>query len=453
MGWQAFKTSKVAVSRVGYRFFAGSLKVFCISLVLALAGRSAYAENPILNKYRLGEGLTFTNGDGYSLKISGYLQPYAEFKTYVESEQSDFYQRFRLRRLRLRISGKLAQEKVSYRLQIDLSGYSETGAVTSNLLMDAFISYNFTRTLKASFGQRSTFTDNRELFMRSQTLQLVERSRVTSSFAAIREFGLFIEDRVQLGQSGQYVKPYFVVTNGDGPNAFAKDHGGIKVGGRVDYLPFGLFYKMGQFRQADIVRELTPRLVIGLVYSYNWGMSNRRGRTSGEILYLDMDGNESLPSFGKYGVDFLFKYKGFSALGEFNKTYAHVPEDITQRVRNDGSVSTTFTGGAENYVKGRMMLGEGYNLQAGYMFTSGFSLDGRYCHIKADENSFLNNGTFYNRQNYYTVGASQYFQNNYGLKIQISLTYVDALEGSNDIDGEPMSGNELMGRLMTTLAF
>ena len=56
------------------------------------------------------------------------------------------------------------------------------------------------------------------------------------------------------------------------------------------------------------------------------------------------------------------------------------------------------------------MLGSGYNLQAGYIFTSGFSLDARYCHIQADEHSFLNNGTFYNRENYYTLGAFGHYE-------------------------------------------
>ena len=121
------------------------------------------------------------------------------------------------------------------------------------------------------------------------------------------------------------------------------DRGGLKLGGRIDYLPFGLFTNIGQFRQIDVMREQVPKLVVGIHYSHNSGMSSRRGRYSGRILYLNNNDEESLPDYSKYGLDFLFKYRGFSALGEYVKSAATVPTDITQRVRNDGSISTTFS--------------------------------------------------------------------------------------------------------------
>jgi hypothetical protein len=89
------------------------------------------------------------------------------------------------------------------------------------------------------------------------------------------------------------------------------------------------------------MREQAPKLVLGVHFSHNSGMSSRRGRASGAIIYLDENDQESLPDYTKYGIDFLFKYKGFSALGESIKSTAVVPDDITQRVRNDGSISVT----------------------------------------------------------------------------------------------------------------
>ena len=59
-------------------------------------------------------------------------------------------------------------------------------------------------------------------------------------------------------------------------------------------------------------------------------MSSRRGRYSGRLIYLNANDEESLPNYTKYGVDFLFKYKGFSALGEYIKSTAEVPSDITK---------------------------------------------------------------------------------------------------------------------------
>ena len=435
------------------------MKVFKIISVLAvcMTATLVYTQDVELDSYKFGEGLRFTADEGHKIRISGYVQPYAESKQYTEADANESMNRFRMRRLRLRMDGVFPDERFSYRFQVDLSGASEVGDAqsTNNYLLDAYVSYNITNRIKLSFGQRSTYTDNRELFMSSRTLQLVERSRLTSAFSSIREFGFFAQGNFRTG-GGSYLKPYFVLTNGDGKNAFDKDHGGLKVGGRIDFLPFGLFTNLGQFRQADVMRELIPKIVVGVNYSKNNGMSSRRGRESGAILYLNDANEESLPDYTKYGADFMIKYKGFSMLGEYIKTEADVPKDITQRVRNNGSTSTTFdvngSQDVENYVKGRMMLGTAYNIQLGYLFKNGFSVDGRYTQLEADDNSFLNNGTFYNRPEYYTIGLGKYLARNYGTKIQASYTYVKANPGINDLNGNPIAGDEWIARLIVTFS-
>lgn len=429
------------------------LLTFGLLLMVSFQG---FTQNVKMKSYEFGEGLEFETEDGAEFEITGYIQPYFESKNYTDAEDLDAQNRFRMRRARIRFNGQSNNERFSYRLQIDLSGSSEVDDSDGNLfLWDAYLSYDITSRINLTFGQRSTYTDNRELFINSYALQLVERSRVTSAFASIREFGFFLQGNFRTG-GGSYLKPYLVLTNGDGSNVFDKDHGGLKIGGRLDFLPFGLFTNYGQFREADVVREQAPKLVVGVNYSFNSGMSSRRGRGSGDIIYLNDQDEESLPDFMKYGVDFLFKYRGFSALGEFVKTAATVPSDITQRVRNDGSTSTNFevdgVQDVENYVKGRMMLGQGFNIQMGYLFKSGFSVDGRYTHLDADTHSFLNNGTFYSRPNYYTLGISKYLDRSYGAKIQASYTYNEG-DNINDNNGNPIDGNEWVARLMLTLTF
>jgi hypothetical protein len=436
----------------------GNMKypVWLLLGLLLLLGSELQAQSIQLHKYKLGEGLTFSSTEDYEMTLTGYAQPAFDIKKYTNTNDPGTYPRFRMRRLRLRLTGDAVRERLDYRFQVDLSGTSEIGEGESDFLLDAWIRYHLTRRIKITFGQRATQTDNRELFMGSQSLQLVERSRVTSAFSSIREFGIFAQGTFKTGR-GSYLRPYLNITNGDGLNVYRRDRGGIKIGGRLDFLPFGLFTNLGQFRQADIMRERAPKLVIGGNLSYNQGMSSRRGRTSGSIIYLDAMNEESLPDYMKYGVDFLFKYRGFSALGEFVGSQAFVPDDITQRVRNNGSVSTSFlvngVQDVENYVKGRMMLGRGYNLQMGYLFKSRISIDARYTHLDADEHSFLNNGTFYNRPNYYTLGLSYYLTKNYGAKIQASFTYLEADPGSNDINSNPINGNEWIGRVMATFSF
>lgn len=428
-------------------------KQFYILTCFILASFCLRAQEVKIDAYSFGEGINLSSKEGHHLKINSFIQPTFESKFNTAGDE-EAQNRFRMRRARVRIDGETANKKFSYRFQFDLTGNGEFEEQNGQFLNDAVVTYAFKKNWNLSFGQRATYTDNRELLMLSNTLQLVDRSRLTSAFASIREFGFFIDGRIKTGKTS-YIKPYFVVTNGDGGNVMNNDYGGLKVGGRVDYLPFGLFTNMGQFRQGDIVRELTPKLVIGANFSHNYGMSSRRGRESGAILYLNDLNDVVLPNFTKFGADFLFKYKGFSMVGEFVKTAASVPEEITKRIREDGSIATTFLVGTvnnvENYVKNRMMLGLGYNLQMGYILKSGFSIDARYTHLKADEFSFLNNATFYSRPNHYTIGLSKYLGRNYGAKIQTDFTFVQGKDINNNA-GVLIGGNEFVGRIMLTIA-
>jgi hypothetical protein len=433
------------------------MKIYRIffAIIGILSCLNAIAQDTELNSYTFGEGIDFDAEKGGKFKLEGYIQPYFESKGYSEVDETA--NRYRMRRMRLRLSGNSEDERFSYRFQVDLAGANEVDDEEgNNYLLDAYIAYDITKRIEVAFGQRATYTDNRELFMNSYALQLVERSRLTSAFASIREFGLFLRGNFKTG-NGTYLRPYFALTTGDGPNVFSKDRGGLKIGGRLDFLPFGTFTNFGQFRQADIVRERAPKLAVGVHYSHNNGMSSRRGRGSGAIVYLDANNNESLPNYTKYGVDFIFKYLGFSVLGEYINADASVPASISQRVRNDGSTSTNFdvngTMNVDSYVRGRMMLGEAYNIQGGYIFKNGVSLDARYTHLIADENSFLNNATFYNRPNYYTIGVTKYLTRSYGAKIQASYTITDGSDGINTNKGLPTTEDENIFRLILTLAF
>jgi hypothetical protein len=348
-----------------------------------------------VHKYTPGEGITFSNKQGYEWKLQSYIQPYAELKTVQDTSFDQSLLRFRMRRLRFRMDGTSPSKKWDYRVQFDFSGSSEVEENNKLYLMDAFVSYNPWKKLSITFGQRSNPADLR--LYSSNAIQLVERSRLVSAFSTIREFGIFAQSSFKFNNT-HYIRPYIAITNGDGGNVMRNDFGGLKYSARVDYLPFGLFRQFGQFREADVFREPTPKLVIGAFANTNVGMSSRRGRESGTILYLDQMGNYSLPNYSKIGIDLLFKYKGFSFLADAIHATATVPESIAYRVREDGSVANTFlVDGLQNvdaYVKGRMMLGSGYNLQSGYIFPSGISIDGQFTRFINAPHTFLKNGTF-----------------------------------------------------------
>jgi hypothetical protein len=407
--------------------------------------------------YAPGEGLSFSNGEKYKVRLSGFIQPMVESRNYPGMYKTKTYERFRMRRMIAKLSGNASKENISYQLQVDLTGSSDGGGdgTNNNFLMDAWVGWKLHKRLEVVLGQENSPTDSREMGMVSTGLQMIDRSPIALAFSSIREFGIFVNTNFKLGENA-FILPSVALTNGDGANVFGKDRGGMKIGGRLDFLPFGKFGNGGQYRQTDMERELTPKLVFGLTFSRNQGISDRRGRQSGTILYLDSLGNETLPDYQKIGADFLFKYRGFSVLGEYVKSSATVPGAIKQRVRTDGTSASTFlVNGIQdipNYVKGRMILGEGINIQAGYLFLNGFELNARFTQVKPDDNSFLNNTTFFNRPEYYSICASKYFGRNYGAKIQASLTYNKAETGTLSVVDTPIIGNEISGSVMLTIS-
>ena len=405
------------------------------------------SQDLILGDYVPGNGIVLASTDNnYKVVLRGYSQSLFESRTISYDSSSivdnNRYNRFRARRIRLRLSGNQLYPGFSYRLQLNLAESEADDGFLSNILWDAWLGYNINKTNKIIIGQKGTPTDNIEVQMASNTLQLPERSRLTGAFSSIREIGVFYDNRFKVGNKA-VIKSMFNVTTGDGYayNFNSRDYGGLKYGGRINILPFGLFRNFGQFRQVDMVRELNPKLLIGFSGSFNNGMSSRRGRRNGDFLFYNIAGVDTsyrLPNYLKVGGDLLFKYRGFSLLAEYVNTKAFVANDITHRndrYGNDPSQITSSFGAfnedefltvsSDEYVKRQLILGSGFNIQAGYLFKSLFSIDGRFTKLNPNEFSFMNNATYYNRQHYYEIGLSKYFSKNYSFKIQASYRFID----------------------------
>ena len=96
-----------------------------------------------------------------------------------------------------------------------------------------------------------------------------------------------------------------------------------------------------------------------------------------------------------------------------------------------------------------MMLGTVINAQTGYLFKKGFAVDFAYTHMIPDENSFLNNNTFYNRNNYFTLGLTQYFKG--AMKVQLQMIYNTHEDGATDFYGDDIPSD--LGEFTTRLLF
>lgn len=445
-----------------------NIKIVFIFYALCSLPLISVSQNLLLGDYIPGNGITLaSDDDNYKVVLRGYAQSLFESRRVRYDSVGFFdksvYNRFRARRVRLRISGKQSNPGFSYRLQLNLAESEVENDELSNVLWDAWVGYNINKYYRVSFGQKSSPTDNIEVLMASNTLQLPERSRLTGAFSNIREIGLFLDGRNNIKGSKWVIKPSVNITTGDGYGYKfnSKDFGGLKYGARVNFLPFGLFRNFGQFRQGDLVRELNPKLLIGFSASYNDGITSRRGRRNGDFIYYTLNGTDTsyqLPDFFKFGADILFKYRGFSLIGEFVQTRAFIPDGITHRndrYNNPNNLTTNFrTYSPADYVRTQMMLGSGLNLQAGYIFKSLFSIDGRFTSLRPDELSFLNNSLFYNRNKYYEIGVSKYFTKNYTFKVQASYRIIDdARLRHPNFDRDEFDASEDVFYLMVQLAF
>lgn len=445
-----------------------NIKIVFIFYALCSLPLISVSQNLLLGDYIPGNGITLaSDDDNYKVVLRGYAQSLFESRRVRYDSVGFFdksvYNRFRARRVRLRISGKQSNPGFSYRLQLNLAESEVENDELSNVLWDAWVGYNINKYYRVSFGQKSSPTDNIEVLMASNTLQLPERSRLTGAFSNIREIGLFLDGRNNIKGSKWVIKPSINITTGDGYGYKfnSKDFGGLKYGARVNFLPFGLFRNFGQFRQGDLVRELNPKLLIGFSASYNDGITSRRGRRNGDFIYYTLNGTDTsyqLPDFFKFGADILFKYRGFSLIGEFVQTKAFIPDGITHRndrYNNPNNLTTNFrTYSPADYVRTQMMLGSGLNLQAGYIFKSLFSIDGRFTSLRPDELSFLNNSLFYNRNKYYEIGVSKYFTKNYTFKVQASYRIIDdARLRHPNFDRNEFDASEDVFYLMVQLAF
>ncbi|MEM9328085.1 MAG: porin, partial [Bacteroidota bacterium] len=423
--------------------------LFIFGALLVLQG-VAQEQEIFLEKYRMGEGIRFTSEKGYTTRFNFMVQPWGELRS-IEDEDIASY-RLRIRRARLMINSNLTG-KLSFRVAIDFS--QRDGNVEEELLngslLDAYFTYNL-GDFDLSIGQRSLSSDSRELRFSSQYVNLVERSRLVSSFASIRDFGVFIQGRHHL-TGNHKLKTYLEIITGDGQSAFIRNYGGLKYGGRLDYFPNGYLRGFGQFRGHDLFREWVPKIVLGVFGSYNDGISSRRGRRSGSIIYLDADERIKLPDYGQLGVDLVLRYRGLSFLAEVIKSWSFDTEDIAFFVRSDGSLKDDFPDGIKAEVDGRLMMGESINAQLGYTLKNSLSFDARYTWINPDEFSFLNNDTFFNRNEYYGAGVTQYFFNNTA-KIQADVQWNTTADTATGVEGIPTMGrNEVVYRILTQIQF
>lgn len=332
---------------------------------------------------------------------------------------------FLIRRARLKFDGFAFSPKLKYKMELglsnrDLGKANGTTNFAPRMILDAVVKWNFYRNFEVWAGQ-TKLAGNRERVISSANLQLVDRSLLNSVYNIDRDVGVQLRHHFKLNQF--LVKEVFSISQGEGRNLVQDNLGGLQYTSRVEILPFGAFKGKGDYKGGDLVREQKPKLAIGATYDYN----DRAVKTkSNQGSYMvDASSNNEIGFFQSnittiFG-DLMFKYKGLSFMGE----YAY----------RDANKVNHF--GADSISSATVYVGDGVNLQAGYLFKNNWEIAGRYTQINPRIESGIN------QVQQYTLGLSRYIVG-HALKVQTDVSY-KATEGS-DV-------GEIMYRLQIDLHF
>jgi len=396
------------------------IKYLAIGLFLSLY-LSTYSQES--NAPAFGKGLFNLVGKDstWTMKIGTRMQ-FLTVSSWDEGDDGglvDPQQNFSIRRARLKFDGFAFSPKLKYKIEFGLSNRDLSGgsAFTSNApryILDGVLMWNFYGNFELWMGQ-TKLPGNMERVISSGNLQQVDRSLLNSRFTIDRDQGIQIRHKFNLSDKF-LVKEKLAVSQGEGRNITSGNLGGFQHTARLELFPFGDF---AAYSGSDQKRVQTPKLMLAATFDHNQDAVKTRSN-QGSYMVNDLGFFET--DINTIFIDAMFKYKGFSFMGE----YAHREAADPIAKNSDG----TLTGD-------EVWVGDGINLQTGYLFPSNWEVSGRFTNIKLDQDI-----TGRNPQSQYTLGLSKYIVG-HKLKVQSDLSYLSE-DGDN---------NSLMWRLQVDIHF
>lgn len=317
-----------------------------------------------------------------------------------------------VRRARLKFDGFAYSPKLRYKLELglsnrDISGASEFTSNSPRYILDAVVKWNFHENFVLWLGQ-TKLPGNRERVISSGNLQQVDRSLLNSRFNIDRDMGVQLRHHFNLSDTF-IVKEMFAISQGEGRNVTSGNLGGHQYTSRIEFLPFGNFSSKGDYSGSDLKFEEKSKLAIGVTYDLN---NNAVKNRSNQGSYMANDVGFYQTNISTVFIDAMYKYKGFSFMLEYANRDAKDP----YAKNSDG----TLTGDI-------VQVGNGLNLQTGYLLSKTLEVSGRYTNIQLDKNIVGKAA-----ENQYTLGLSKYIAG-HKLKIQTDISYLDVADKSNKL--------------------
>ncbi|MEL4307194.1 porin [Joostella sp. CR20] len=364
---------------------------------------------------RFGKGILNIVGKDstWSMKFAARMQLLGTATWSEENgDFTDAYTNFLIRRARLKFDGHILTKKLIYKIEIGLSNRDISGASiytnnTPRYIYDALLKWNFYKNFSLWVGQ-TKLPGNVERVISSGNLQFVDRSLLNAQFNIDRDMGAQLRHH-------WYVTPTFLIrekfalSQGEGRNVTVGNIGGYQYTSRVELLPFGAFEGNNEYKGSALNREEKPKLMIAATYDFNDDAIKTRSNMGS---FMQNDVGEYHTDISTLFVDVVFKYKNFSFLGE----YADRNADDPIAKNSDGSTTGDV-----------VAVGNGVNLQAGYLFKNNWEISTRYTNIDLDRSVTLKS-----TENQYTVGISKYIVG-HKLKVQSDFSYLSIFDNSDQL--------------------
>lgn len=388
------------------------LKTIALWALLAITFPLMSQENP---SPTFGKGLFNLVGKDstWTMKIAMRMQVLSAVSWDIKADGGglvDPQQNFLVRRARLKFDGFAYSPKLKYKIELgmsnrDISGVSQFTSGAPRLILDGVVMWNFYENFELWAGQ-TKLPGNIERVISSGNLQMVDRSLLNGNFNIDRDVGIQLRHHFNLTNKFM-VREKLALSQGEGRNVSIGNLGGHQYTARLELLPFGKFEGNGDYIGSDLEREQKPKLMLSATYD-----SNKDAVRTGSNLgsYMFNDEGLYMTNINTFFLDAMFKYRGFSFMGE----YANRDADEPIAKNSDG----TETGDI-------VQIGDGINLQAGYLLPNNLEISGRFTNIKLNE---VVTGS--NPETQYTVGLSKYIVG-HKLKVQTDLSYL-SVDGGTD---------------------
>ena len=376
----------------------------CALILLVLPQIKVQAQtatgSPKVPQYSFKSGLGFATPDSsYSINIRFRMQNRFLMNTKSDQDLNPDSWEARVRRCRLSFTGHVYHPKLSYYIQLsfsrgDMDWSDLDGSVNNtspNVVRDAMIFYRPTKHLQLGFGQ-TKLPGNRQRVISSGQQQFFDRSPVNATYTLDRDFGFFMNYRVEAGGVKTILKT--AVTSGEGRNSVASNSG-LAYTGRIEFLPLGEFTDGGDYFEGDLAREERPKLSLAAGYHYNDLAARTQGQL-GKDLYAGR-------SYSAYLADVLFKYRGFALASEY-----------IRRVAEGDPATRNPVNGSIRY----LIEGDGISTQLSYCFKTMWEIAGRYSLVTPSKRLLSVN----NQNIQYGLGLSKYLMK-HKVKAQFNTFY------------------------------